>query len=84
MLVRIHPENPDERKVRQVIECVLDGGVIIYPTDSVYAIGCDLNRQKSVERVAKIKGIELKKANFSLVCRDLSHLSEYCKPLDNP
>lgn len=84
MLVRIHPENPDERKVRQVIECVLDGGVIIYPTDSVYAIGCDLNRQKSVERVAKIKGIELKKANFSLVCRDLSHLSEYCKPLENP
>lgn len=84
MLVRIYPDNPDERKIRQVIECVLDGGVIIYPTDSVYAIGCDLTRQKSVERVAKIKGTEMKKANFSLVCRDLSHLSEYCKPLENP
>lgn len=84
MLVRIYPDNPDERKIRQVIECVLDGGVIIYPTDSVYAIGCDLSRQKSVERMAKIKGIEMKKANFSLICRDLSHLSEYCKPMENP
>ncbi len=84
MLVRIYPDNPDERKIRQVIECVLDGGVIIYPTDSVYAIGCDLTRQKSVERVAKIKGIEMKNANFSLICRDLSHLSEFCKPMENP
>ncbi|MCH2200086.1 MAG: threonylcarbamoyl-AMP synthase [Flavobacteriales bacterium] len=83
MLVQIHPENPDPRKVRQVVECLLDGGVIIYPTDSVYAIGCDLSRVRSVERVAKIKGVSMKESNFSLVCRDLSHLSEYTKPVEN-
>lgn len=83
MLVHIHPDNPDVRKVKQVIECLLDGGVIIYPTDSVYSIGCDLTQLKAVERVARIKGIAMKDANFSLVCRDLSHLSEYCKPIDN-
>lgn len=83
MLVNIHPDNPDPRKVRQVVECLLDGGVIVYPTDSVYAIGCDLSKTKSVERVAKLKGLSMKEANFSLVCRDLSHLSEYCKPIEN-
>jgi tRNA threonylcarbamoyl adenosine modification protein (Sua5/YciO/YrdC/YwlC family) len=83
MLINIHPDNPDPRKVKQVIECLLGGGVIIYPTDSVYSIGCDLNNSKAVERVARIKGIQLKDANFSLVCRDLSHLSEYCKPIEN-
>lgn len=83
MLINIHPDNPDPRKVKQVIECLLGGGVIIYPTDSVYSIGCDLNNTKAVERVARIKGIQLKDANFSLVCRDLSHLSEYCKPIEN-
>ncbi len=83
MLINIHPDNPDPRKVKQVIECLLSGGVIIYPTDSVYSIGCDLNNAKAVERVARIKGIQLKDANFSLVCRDLSHLSEYCKPIEN-
>lgn len=83
MLINIHPDNPDPRKVKQVIECLLAGGVIIYPTDSVYSIGCDLNNSKAVERVARIKGIQLKDANFSLVCRDLSHLSEYCKPIEN-
>ncbi len=83
MLINIHPDNPDPRKVKQVIECLLGGGVIIFPTDSVYSIGCDLNNSKAVERVARIKGIQLKDANFSLVCRDLSHLSEYCKPIEN-
>lgn len=83
MLVHIHPDNPDPRKVKQVIECLLGGGVIIYPTDSVYSIGCDLSQLKAVERVARIKGIAMKDANFSLVCRDLSHLSEFCKPIDN-
>ena len=83
MLVNIHPDNPDPRKVRQVVECLLDGGVIIYPTDSVYAIGCDLSRIRSVERVAKVRGVSMKDARFSLVCRDLSHLSEYTKPVEN-
>lgn len=83
MLVTIHPDNPNPRKIRQVVECLLDGGVIVYPTDSVYAIGCDLSKSKSVERVAKIKGVKMKDARFSLVCRDLSHLSEYTKPVEN-
>ncbi len=83
MLVNIHPDNPDPRKVKQVIECLLGGGVIIYPTDSVYSIGCDLAQTKAIERVARIKGIQMKDANFSLVCRDLSHLSEFCKPIEN-
>lgn len=82
MLVHIHPENPDPRRVKQVVECLLGGGVIIYPTDSVYSIGCDLNQPKAIERVARIKGIAMKDANFSLVCRDLSHLSEFCQPFE--
>lgn len=65
------------------MECLLDGGVVIYPTDSVYAIGCDISRPKSVERVAKLKEVKMKDAQFSLVCRDLSHLSEFCKPVEN-
>jgi tRNA threonylcarbamoyl adenosine modification protein (Sua5/YciO/YrdC/YwlC family) len=83
MLVHIHPDNPDPRRVKQVVECLLDGGVIVYPTDSVYSIGCDLAQTKAIERVARIKGIAMKDANFSLVCRDLSHLSEFCKPIEN-
>ncbi len=83
MLVTIYPENPDERKIKQVVDCLKNGGVIIYPTDAVYCIGCDLNNQKAVERVAKIKGVKLEKANFSLVCADLSNLSLYTKPISS-
>lgn len=83
MLVHIHPDNPDPRRIKQVIDCLKSGGVIIYPTDSVYSIGCDFTNTKAVERVARIRGIKLEKANFSFVCRDLSHLSEYTKPVEN-
>jgi tRNA threonylcarbamoyl adenosine modification protein (Sua5/YciO/YrdC/YwlC family) len=83
MLLRIHPENPDERQLRIVVECLQDGGVIIFPTDTIYAIGCDIYKPRAVERVAQIKGVKIKKANFSLVCQDLSHLSEFSKPIDN-
>ena len=82
-LIKIHPENPDPRKMHEIILCLKNGGVIIYPTDAVYCIGCDLKNTKAVQRVAKIKGIALEKANFSLVCRDLSNLSEYTKPIGN-
>lgn len=84
MLLRIHPENPEQRKIDQVIDCLKDGGVIIYPTDTVYGIGCDIYNSKAVERIARIRKIDLKKANFSFVCYDLSHLSDFARNVDTP
>jgi tRNA threonylcarbamoyl adenosine modification protein (Sua5/YciO/YrdC/YwlC family) len=83
MFLTIHPENPDARKIKQAVECLRDGGVIIYPTDTVYGLGCDLRHPKAVERICRIKGVDLKKANFSVICYDLSNLSEFVMPLDN-
>lgn len=83
MLINIHPDNPDPKRIREVVECLRGGGVIIYPTDSVYTIGCDLMNIKALERVAQIKGIKLAQANFSVICYDLSDLSAYSKPIDN-
>jgi tRNA threonylcarbamoyl adenosine modification protein (Sua5/YciO/YrdC/YwlC family) len=82
MLVTIHPDNPQENKLDEAVRCLRSGGVIIYPTDTIYAIGCDINHQKAVERIARIKGVKMEQANFSLVCYDLSHLSSYAKQLD--
>jgi tRNA threonylcarbamoyl adenosine modification protein (Sua5/YciO/YrdC/YwlC family) len=84
MLIEIHPKNPDNRKIKQVIECLQDGGVIIYPTDSVYGLGCLLNQSQAVEKIARLKGIKVEKANFSILVKDLSELSNYCKPIDTP
>ncbi len=83
MLVQIHPDNPDKRKIAQVIKTLQKGGVIIYPTDTVYSMACDLNNRKAVERMAQIKGIKLDKANFSLICYDLSHISDYTVQFSN-
>ncbi|MFH1159786.1 MAG: L-threonylcarbamoyladenylate synthase [bacterium] len=83
MLLRVHPENPGERQLKIVLECLRSGGVIIYPTDTVYAIGCDIRQTRAVERVARIKGIKLEKANFSLICSSLGHLSDYTRPISN-
>jgi len=83
MMLKVHPDNPDSKRILKIVECLNAGGVIIYPTDTVYALGCSLLHQKAVEKVALIKGIKMAKANFSLVCYDLSHLSEYCKPIQN-
>jgi tRNA threonylcarbamoyl adenosine modification protein (Sua5/YciO/YrdC/YwlC family) len=83
MLLRIHPENPSDRQLRLVVECLMDGGVIIFPTDTIYAIGCDIYKPKAVDRIAQIKGVKKEKANFSFICHDLSHLSEYSRPIDN-
>ncbi len=83
MLIQIHPKTPESRKIKQVVDCLESGGIIIYPTDTVYSIGCDMLNTKAVERVAWLKNVRVEKANFSLVCYDLSHLSEYSKPISN-
>lgn len=83
LYVRMHPDNPSERHVRQIVDILKDGGVIIYPTDTVYGIGCDITKPRAVERVALLKGIKPEKANFSFIVYDMSHLSDYVKPLDN-
>jgi tRNA threonylcarbamoyl adenosine modification protein (Sua5/YciO/YrdC/YwlC family) len=83
MLLRIYPENPNERLIRIVTECLNDGGIIIYPTDTVYGIGCDIFKSKAVERIALLRGIKPEKARFSFICHNLSQLSDFCKPIDN-
>lgn len=82
MLLRINPSKPNYDEIAQVVKCLRDGGVVIYPTDTVYGIGCDINKQRAVEKVCKIKGIDPEKANFSFICSDLSHLSDFTKPID--
>ncbi|WP_321998068.1 L-threonylcarbamoyladenylate synthase [Draconibacterium orientale] len=83
MLVRLYNENPNPREVRKVVDVLRDGGVIVYPTDTVYGIGCDITNQKAVEKVARYKGIQVEKNNFSFICSDFSHLSDYTKPIPN-
>jgi len=83
VFLSIHPKNPEERKINQVVECLREGGVIIYPTDTVYGLGCDLHNPRAIERVCQIKGIKPKKANFAFICHDLSHISEYARSLSN-
>jgi tRNA threonylcarbamoyl adenosine modification protein (Sua5/YciO/YrdC/YwlC family) len=80
MFLEIHPDNPDIRKLKQIVECLQDGGLIIYPTDTVYGLGCDISNNTAIEKLCRIKGIKSNKANFSFICSDLSHISEYAKP----
>jgi tRNA threonylcarbamoyl adenosine modification protein (Sua5/YciO/YrdC/YwlC family) len=84
MLIQIHPQNPQERLIKQVVECLRAGGVIIYPTDTIYGLGCDISQPKAVERICKIKNIDPQKAQLSFICKDLSHLSDYTKSIDTP
>ena len=83
-LVRIYEENPNEREIEKVVAVLKRGGLIIYPTDTVYGIGCDITNTKAMEKVAKIKRVKLSKANFSFICYDLSNLSDYVKQIDTP
>ena len=84
MLLSIHPQNPQPRLIHQVIECLQDGGVIIYPTDTIYGFGCDIKQPKAIEKICQIKNIDPQKAQLSFICSDLSHLSEYTKSIDTP
>ncbi|MBR4787507.1 MAG: threonylcarbamoyl-AMP synthase [Bacteroidales bacterium] len=84
MLLKIYPENPNQRAIDRVVECLNDGGVIIYPTDTIYGIGCDIFKPKSIERITDMLGDRKKKSAMTFICSDLSHLSDYAKPISNP
>ncbi len=84
MLIPIHPDNPQERNLKMVTECLRKGGVIIYPTDTIYGIGCDIYNTNAIERICRIKNILPKRAHFSFICRDLSHLSDYARNISTP
>lgn len=80
--IKIYEDNPSEAAIKKVVDILRAGGLVIYPTDTVYGLGCDITNTKALERVAKIKGIKLEKANFSFICSDLSNLSDYVKQID--
>jgi tRNA threonylcarbamoyl adenosine modification protein (Sua5/YciO/YrdC/YwlC family) len=84
MLLEIHPENPQPRLIRQVADCLLGGGIVVYPTDTIYGLGCDIYHPEAIERLCRIKGVNPSKAQFSFICKDLKHLSDYSKSIDNP
>jgi tRNA threonylcarbamoyl adenosine modification protein (Sua5/YciO/YrdC/YwlC family) len=84
MLLKIHPETPGIRQVQKAVEILRDGGVLVFPTDTVYGLGCNIYNNKAVERVARIKGIHIEKANFSFICHSMSQLTDYAKHVNNP
>lgn len=84
MLLKLHPDNPSKRNLKTIIECLKSGGVIIYPTDTVYGMGCDIFEHKAVERICLIKGVDPMRAQFSFICSDLSQLADYTRSIDTP
>ena len=80
--IKIYPENPNPKAVQKVVEVLKRGGLVIYPTDTVYGLGCNITNIKALERIAQIKGVKLEKSNFSFVCEDLSNLSDYVKQIN--
>jgi tRNA threonylcarbamoyl adenosine modification protein (Sua5/YciO/YrdC/YwlC family) len=84
MLLHLHPVNPQPRNIRMIVECLLDGGVIVYPTDTIYGLGCDIFHHKAVERICRIKQVDPAKAQLSFICHDLSDLSNYTKSISTP
>lgn len=83
MLIKIYPENPNDRDIRRVVDVLQRGGIIIYPTDTVYGLGCDITNIKAVEKVARYKNVSVEKSNLSFICSDLSHLSDFSRPVSN-
>ena len=81
--IKLYNENPNPKEIAKVVKVLQAGGLVIYPTDTVYGLGCDLTKSKALEKVAQLKGVKLEKANFSLICNDLSHLSDYVKQIDS-
>ena len=84
MLITVHPKDPQQRLIKQIADCLRSGGVIIYPTDTVYGLGCDIFQPKAVERICRIKGLDPSKANLSFICSDLSDLSKYARAISTP
>ncbi|WP_129713965.1 L-threonylcarbamoyladenylate synthase [Pedobacter sp. SYP-B3415] len=83
MLIKIYPENPNAKSIDQAVEILRKGGLIIYPTDTVYGLGCDIRNQRAIEKICRIRGLKPEKANLSFICYDLSHIADYIKPIDN-
>jgi len=83
-LIRIYEENPNQKNIKKVLDVLRKGGLIIYPTDTVYGLGCDITNNNALEKIAQIKQVKLDKANFSFICEDLSNLSDYVKQIDSP
>ncbi len=83
MLIRVYEENPNEKVLEQIVTVLKKGGIIIYPTDTVYGLGCDITNHKAIEKIASLRGVKPEKANFSFICYDLSHISDFIKPIDN-
>ncbi|MBX9785472.1 MAG: threonylcarbamoyl-AMP synthase [Chitinophagaceae bacterium] len=84
MLLHVHPLHPQPRQIKTIIDCLLGGGIIIYPTDTIYGLGCDIFQHKAVERICRIKNVDPQKANLSFICDDLSNMSYYTKPISTP
>ena len=84
MLLRINPDKPDNDSIEKAAAVLRAGGVIIYPTDTVYGIGCDITQPKALDKLCRIKGIKLSEAKFSIICHDLSHLADFTRPIPNP
>ena len=82
--IKIYKDNPNPIEIKKAVDVLKKGGLIIYPTDTVYGLGCDFTNTKAIEKIARIKGVKLEKANFSFICNDLSHLSDYVKQIDTP
>jgi len=83
VFIKLYNENPNAKEIAKVIKVLQSGGLVIYPTDTVYGLGCDITKTKALEKIAQIKGVKLEKANFSFICNDLSHLSDYVKQIDS-
>ncbi|WP_375235321.1 L-threonylcarbamoyladenylate synthase [Winogradskyella sp.] len=81
-LIKIYSDNPNPKEIQRVVNILKKGGLVIYPTDTVYGLGCDITNIKALERIARIKGVKLEKANFSFICKDLSNLSDYVKQIN--
>ncbi len=84
MLLRIDEKKPDARRIKMVVDCLKSGGIIVYPTDAVYTLGCDIMNKKAHERLCELKKIKYKESNFSMVCDSLAHINDYALPIDNP